>query len=55
MSATPNIQHCTDCNIYEDVDKDDAFLRPFGDYYICLIDAEARGIDAGEFYGLTAE
>lgn len=38
---------CIDCNIYDDVDQVDTFMRPFGDdAWICGMDAEARGIDA---------
>ena len=38
---------CIDCNIYDNVDQVDTFMRPFGDdAWICDMDAEARGIDA---------
>lgn len=40
---------CFDCNIYDDVEQEDTFMRPLGgDAWICLLDAEARGIDPAE-------
>lgn len=41
-------ERCIDCNTYDDVEQEDTFMRPFGgDTWICLLDAEARGIDPG--------
>lgn len=39
-------EECLDCNWYDDVLEGDTFLKPFGEYYICTICAEARGIEA---------
>ena len=40
------IESCIDCNSYDDVEEFDSFMRPFGDYWICEICAEERGIEA---------
>lgn len=41
---TENWQTCLDCNIYDDMSKDDTFMRPFGDDdFICELCAEKRG------------
>lgn len=37
---------CLDCGWYDNVEKVDTFLRPFGDeHWICDLCAEHRGID----------
>lgn len=38
-------EECIDCNWYDDVAQEDTFLISFGDYWICAICAEERGIE----------